>query len=168
MDQQTAKAHFLAAYDRYADPIYRFCYMKISNTALAEDLTQETFMRLWQRMREGVVVENTQALLYTIARNLVIDRYRKKKEQSLDALMEAGTDFVGERSGDILVFAETREVLAAVEQLDESSREVLLMRFVEGHSPQEIAALIGTSANVVSVRINRAIKKVQDIIRPHE
>ena len=82
--------------------------------------------------------------------------------------MEAGADFVGAGSGDILVFAETEEALGAVNQLDESSRDVLLLRFVEGYSPQEIAALLGTSANVVSVRINRAIKKVQDIIRPHE
>ena len=168
MDQQTIKELFLKAYDRYADPIYRFCYLKTSNAALAEDLTQETFMRLWQRIREGVVVGNEQALLYTIARNLVIDWYRKKKEQSLDAIMEAGADFVGAGSGDILVFAETEEALGAVNQLDESSRDVLLLRFVEGYSPQEIAALLGTSANVVSVRINRAIKKVQDIIRPHE
>jgi RNA polymerase sigma-70 factor (ECF subfamily) len=168
MDQHTLKAHFLKAYDQYADPLYRFCYMKTSSTALAEDLTQETFMRFWQRLREGVVVKSAQALLYTIARNLVIDWYRKKKEQSLDALQEAGADFAGEGSGEIVAFAEAREALAVVDRLDEPSREVLLLRFVEGYSPQEIAAYLGTSANVISVRINRAIKKVQEIIRPHD
>ena len=168
MDQHTLKSRFLSAYDQYADPIYRFCFMKTSNADLAEDLTQDSFMRLWQKMREGVEITNERALLYTIARNLVIDWYRKKKEQSLDALMDAGADFAGEGKERTLVFAETEEALAAIEKLDESAREVLLLRFVEGYSPREIASLFGTSANAVSVRINRAVRKVRHIIRPHE
>lgn len=168
MDQHTIKSRFLETYDRYADPLYRFCFMKTSNADLAEDLTQEVFMRLWQKMREGVNIQNEQALLYTIARNLVIDWYRKKKEQSLDVLLEKGIDFVGEGKKETVAFAEVEEILGVVEELDEPSREVLLLRFVEGYSPQEIAQVCGTNANAVSVRINRAIKKVQDIIRPHE
>ncbi|OGG78482.1 hypothetical protein A3A36_01580 [Candidatus Kaiserbacteria bacterium RIFCSPLOWO2_01_FULL_52_12b] len=168
MDQQTLKSRFLEAYDRYADPLYRFCFMKTSDADLAKDLTQETFMRLWQEMRKGKEVRNEKALLYAIARNLVIDWYRKKKEQSLDVLTEAGIDFVGEGKERTLVFAEAEEIFAVVQKLDEPSREVLLLRFVEGYSPHEIAVLCGTSANAISVRINRAIKKVQNIIRPYE
>jgi RNA polymerase sigma-70 factor (ECF subfamily) len=168
MDQNTLKAHFLTTYDQYADAIYRFCQMKTSSAGLAEDLTQETFMRLWQRMREGQKIEHEQALLYTIARNLVIDWYRKKKEQSLDAMMEAGTDFAEEGGEGVTTTAEVREVLEVVNQLDLPSREVLLLRFVEGYAPHEIAKFLDTNANVVSVRINRAIKKVQSIIRPNE
>lgn len=168
MDQHTLKSRFLEAYDRYADPIYRFCFMKTSRAALAEDLTQDAFMRLWQEMRGGAEITNEKALLYTIARNLVIDWYRKKKEQSLDALMDAGADFAGEGKERTLLFAETEEMLAVIERLDEPSREVLLLRFVEGYSPHEIAALSGTSANTISVRITRAIKKVQQIIHLNE
>ena len=57
-----------------------------------------------------------------------------------------------------------REILTVVGQLDEDARDALILRYVEGFTPKEIAALSGESANAVSVRINRAIKKVQSLI----
>jgi RNA polymerase sigma factor (sigma-70 family) len=56
------------------------------------------------------------------------------------------------------------EALRAVGALDDPSREALLMRYVEGLSPKEIAELTGESANAVSVRLNRAIKKVRTLL----
>ncbi|MEK7099736.1 MAG: sigma-70 family RNA polymerase sigma factor, partial [Patescibacteria group bacterium] len=61
--------------------------------------------------------------------------------------------------------AEHREVLEVIQQLDESSREALMLRYVDGLSPSEIAELSGETPNAISVRINRAIKKVKDLIR---
>jgi len=164
MDQSTLKAGFLRAYDTYADDIYRFCAMKVSNRELAEDLTQEVFMRYWQTVRDGEKLKNDRAYLYTLARNLIIDWYRKKKESSLDALTEQGIDFGTEDHKKIEQSAEVKEVLAVIGQLDDDARDALLLRFVEGFTPKEIAAISGESANAVSVRINRAIKKVQALI----
>ena len=161
MDQDDTKAYFLQIHDTYADAIYRFCLMKVSSRELAQDLTQEVFMRFWQALREGTKMRSERALLYTMARNLVIDWYRKKKETSLDALSEQGTEFMGEDRKDIERTAETREALAVISELDEPSREALTLRYVDGLSPSEIAELSGESANAVSVRINRAMKKVR-------
>ncbi len=162
MDDEERKEHFLEVYGQYADDIFRFCLMKVSRRTVAEDLTQEVFMRFWQQQREGVLIGNERALLYKMARNLVIDWYRKKKEQSLDVLQEEGFEFANEDHRSIEQNAEIREALDIVHGLDEPSREALLLRFVDGFSPREIAALSGESANAVSVRINRAIKKVQE------
>ncbi|MES2225206.1 MAG: RNA polymerase sigma factor [Patescibacteria group bacterium] len=162
MDQDRIKAEFLEAYDQYADELYRFCLFKVSDSERAQDLTQDTFTRFWQTLRKDTVVENPRALLFMIARNRIIDWYRKKKEQSLDVLQEAGLDVTGEGAADVEQPAQMREALAAIESLDEPSREVLTLRYVEGWTPVEIAALRGESANAVSVRLNRAIKKVQD------
>ncbi len=161
MDQDDTKAYFLQIYDAYADDIFRFCYLKVSNRELAEDLSQETFTRFWQAVREGTVMRSERALLYTIARNLVIDWYRKKKESSLDVLTEAGLEFKGEGAEEVTREAEMQEALRVIEDLDDASREALLLRFVEGLAPQEIARLSGESANVISVRLNRAMKKVR-------
>ena len=168
MEQNEAHDRFLAAYDQYGDAIYRFCFVKVSNTEVAHDITQDSFMRLWQYFRDGKEVENERALLYTFARNLIIDWYRKKKDVSLDVLQEAGADFAGDDHRRISESAEVKEVMAVVEQLDDRAREALVMRFAEGLSPQEIAAMTGETANAVSVRINRAIKKVQELIHAHE
>jgi len=164
MDQSTLKAEFLKAYDLYGDDIFRFCAMKVSNRELAEDLTQEVFMRYWQTVRDGEKLKNERAYLYTLARNLVIDWYRKKKESSLDALTEQGLDFGDEEYKKIVQSAEVKEVLSVIGKLDDDARDALLLRFVEGLTPKEIAAISGESANAVSVRINRAIKKVQGLI----
>ena len=110
-------------------------------------------------------MKNDRAYLYTLARNLVIDWYRKKKESSLDALTEQGIDFGNDDHKSIQRSAELNEVLSVINQLDEDAREALLLRYVEGFTPKEIAAISGESANAVSVRINRAIKKVQHLIR---
>lgn len=164
MDQNEAKAYFLGIYDKHADEIFRFCIMKVSNREKAEDLTQETFMRYWQALRTGEPVRNDRAFLYTLARNLIIDWYRKKKESSLDAIQDEGIDFAGEGREDVERAAQMNEALAIINQLDEPSRDAILLRYVEGWSPQQIAALNHESANAVSVRLNRAIKKVQELI----
>ena len=164
MDHEQTKAHFLEIYDRYADDIFRFCVLKVSPRERAEDITQDVFMRYWQSLREGTQIKNDRAFLYTLARNLIIDWYRKKKESSLDVLQEEGIDFGSLDHEDVLRGAEMREALEIVQTLDEPSREAVLLRYVEGWSPQEIAALSGESPNAVSVRINRAIKKIQERI----
>lgn len=160
------KEDFLRTYDAYGDDIYRFCAVKVSNSELAQDLTQEVFMRYWQAVRDGKDLKNERAYLYTLARNLVIDWYRKKKESSLDHLTEQGIDFGSDAHLAIEQGAQVNEILAVVNRLDDAAREVLVLRFVEGLTPREIAQITGESANAISVRINRAIKKVQTYIRP--
>lgn len=168
MDQDETKAYFLQIYDAYADDIFRFCTLKVSSRELAQDLTQEVFTRFWQAVREGTHMRSERALLYTIARNLVIDWYRKKKERSLDSILEQGHEFSGDDAGEVTQEAEMAEVLRVIHGLDDASREALVLRFVEGFSPKEIAQLTGESANAVSVRLNRALKKVRKEMHIYE
>lgn len=165
MDQDTRKAHFIEAYDQYADELYRFCLFKVSDAERAQDIVQDVFTRYWQQLRKGTDVAHPRALLFTIARNRVTDWYRKKKEDSLDALHEGGFEAVGLSGDEIERSAAYTEVLQAVHELDEPSREVVLLRFTEGWTPAEIAELRNESANAVSVRLNRAIKKLQERLR---
>ena len=70
-------------YDRYIERIYRFIFFKVSNQSDAEDIASETFLKVWQYIKEGQPVKNLNALLYSVARNLIIDYYRlrvKKRE----------------------------------------------------------------------------------------
>jgi len=162
MDQETLKDGFMNAYDQYADELYRFCYFKVSDQDRAQDLTQDVFTRYWQALRDGQEIEQPRAFLFAMARNRVIDWYRKKKDQSLDQLQEEGLDPSGSGAADIEQSSELRRALEAVDTLDDASREAVLLRYMEGWTPAEIAALTDETPNAISVRLNRAIKKLQD------
>lgn len=165
MDQETLTAQFISAYDQYADELYRFCLFKVSDAERAQDLVQDVFTRYWQTLGKSRDIEYPRALLFTIARNRITDWYRKKKEDSLDALQEEGIEFAGQTGSDVERSAMYAEALDALKDLDEPSREAILLRYTEGWSPSEIAALHHESANAVSVRLNRAVKKLQDRLR---
>jgi RNA polymerase sigma-70 factor (ECF subfamily) len=161
MGQEKMEQIFLEHFRMYGDAIFRFLMVKVTNRELAEDYTQEVFMRYWQSLREGKEMTNTRAYLYTIAHNLAKDWYRKKKADSLDAKMDTGFEPVSSDANPLLDASYT-EVLAVIEDLEENDREVLMLRFIEGLDPKDIAEIIDESANVVSVRLNRAMKRLKE------
>jgi RNA polymerase sigma factor (sigma-70 family) len=158
---------FLSAYDQYADALYRHCVFRVYDAAKAEDLVQDTFMRTWQYLASGKEVENLRAFLYRVANNAIIDYSRKRKEDSLDALL---VDQPGlEPSRDSTVDAQHRllldYVLGHIRQLPDDARDVLLLRYLDDMEPREIALILGISANNVSVRLNRAMRLLQDRLK---
>lgn len=153
----------LAAYDSYADALFRHCYFRLYDREQAKDAVQDIFMRTWEYVCAGHVIGNMRAFLYRTANNAVIDRVRKKKPFSLDEWQEKGFDpeddsFNMTRMADI---ATGREVLQVLHRLDEPYRAVVIMRYVDDLLPREIAAALGETENAVSVRIYRALKKAK-------
>ena len=63
---------FLNAYDAYADAIYRHCFFRVFSKERAEELAQETFMKTWEYVARGNVIENYKAFLYRVTNNLII------------------------------------------------------------------------------------------------
>ena len=165
MDQHTEpEQQFLKLYDEYAAPIFRHCYFRVSSRELAEDLTQEAFMRIWNYLSQEKTIDNPKAFVYRITDNLIVDYYRKKKELSLDVMAEKGFDPAGDGAASILDYAAGREAREVLEQLEPIHREVLLLRYVADLPIRDIASIIGESENVVSVRIHRAIQKLKKIL----
>ena len=162
MEQDSLKQTFLEAFDAYGDAIFRFCVVKTGNVDLAEDLTQDTFMRFWQSLRKGAQMVNTRSYLYTIANNAVIDWYRKKKSDSLDRKFDTGFQVADDRVMTPEMNAAYTEIMRNLEKLGTGDAEVLVLRFVDGLEPRDIAEILGESANTISVRINRAVKRLKD------
>lgn len=160
MNEASIQNLFEKTFDEMSDAIYRFAYLKVSNVELAEDITQEVFMRYFQYLKQRKKMTNTRSFLYTVAHNLIKDWYKKKKPISLNVLEEAGYEAQSNES-DPLTFAHYAHVLRKLEALDEIDREVLILRYVEGLEIRDIADIVGESANVISVRIHRAKKRLQ-------
>lgn len=159
---------FLQAYDKFSEAIYRHCYFRVYNKEIAEDLTQETFIKTWRYITAGKEIQNIKAFLYKVAVNLVIDHQRKKTSVPLDDIKEKEFSFrhnSNQAENGIFNKSEVTFVVDKVGELDEKYRDIILMRYVQDFSPAEIADILEISPNVVSVRLNYAIKKLKKIIK---
>lgn len=162
------KNMFEEAYKEESDAIFRFCLVRVSSREQALDITQETFLRFWESLSSDKKILNNKAFLFTIARRLVIDWYRKKKSLSMEDISRGEEDFTlpDEETSENNLFmgVEGRYMLNKIKELSSSYREPLYFRFVEDLSPPEIAKILGISTNAASVRINRGIIELRKIV----
>ncbi len=160
MNQDTQEKAFVESFSEYGDAIFRFCLVKVSNVELAEDMTQEVFTRYWQYLREGKEMTNTRSFLYTIANNMAKDWYKKKKTVSLDEKISAG-----QIPKDLAInpedMASYQEVLDNIDDMEEKDKAVLILKYLEGLEPKDMAEVLEETANTISVRLNRATKRLQ-------
>lgn len=162
------KMRFKQAYDDHADALFRFAFYKLSDREKAKDVVQDTFVKVWEYMAaDGTEIANMKALLYRIATNAIIDNYRKKKELSLESLMDDGFDPNDSHHSHntIIDESEAEIVIKAMHTLDEEDRSILLMRYIDGLTVKEIADITGQRENTVSVRIHRALKFLKEILK---
>jgi RNA polymerase sigma-70 factor, ECF subfamily len=161
---------FIEAFDQYGDALLRHCTFRISSRDRALELVQDAFMKTWKYIVGGGIVENYRAFLYKTVNNLVIDEYRKRSVSSLDALWADGTkdggafeELVGDGMAEVEVALDAERVMALLDELSSSYRDVITMRYIDDMSPTEIAELSGESENVISVRIHRGMKQLKKI-----
>lgn len=153
------------------DKIYRYCYFKVNDRCLAEDLTQETFLRYFAQT--SYVSRGKQlAYLYTIARNLCIDYYRnpRKAEEGLEAAVESGSlakrrEIEEKLSESPMEQVETAiHLQMAVGQLPMELQELVLLRYVNGLSVKEICKITGISRSSEYRMEKEALKRLKRLL----
>jgi RNA polymerase sigma-70 factor (ECF subfamily) len=159
------EALFLKAFEEYNDALFRHAYLRISNREKAIDVVHDTYTKVWSYLKNGYEIDNFRPFLYKVLNNLIIDEYRRKKESSLDALLEiegvdeGSFDELSESTVDALAATiDGKKAFELLEELPDQYREVIILRFVDQLGPREISELIEESENVVSVRIHRGLK----------
>lgn len=165
------EARFLKAFDEYNDALFRHAYLRVSNREKAIDLVHDTFTKVWSYLKGGYEIETFRPFLYKVLNNLIIDEYRRRKESSLDAMLEMeGVDEgsfaeLSESSAEALAATiDGKKAFELLEEMPDQYREVILLRFVDQLGPREISELIEESENVVSVRIHRGLKLLRQKI----
>jgi RNA polymerase sigma-70 factor, ECF subfamily len=154
--------YFFELFERYQDPIFRFLYFRVGNRAVALDITQDTFTKTWTYLSSGKTIEHEEAFLYRIAKNALIDYFKKAKSFSLDAMVETGFDPRTDKvTDDIFKRDDIATIRSLVEKLDEESRQIVYLRFAEEKPIEEIAQLFGKSTNAMTVHIHRIVKKLR-------
>jgi RNA polymerase sigma-70 factor (ECF subfamily) len=177
--QRGERKAFVELVRRHNRPIYNFSLRRLRVPALAEDVTQEVFMRLVQNAAEFKHEARFLTWLYTIARNLCIDQLRKqshRRHASLDQpragepegqpLAESISDpsprASAERSA---TSAEVGvSIVRAVDSLPDDQREVFLLREVANLPFRDIAEITGVGENTVKSRMRYALDRLKDAL----
>jgi RNA polymerase sigma-70 factor (ECF subfamily) len=151
---------FGALYTKYAQDVYHFALYLSGERGEAEDITSETFVRVWASP-ETIRVATVRGYLFTIARNLFLQGLRKKLRQV--GLDENLRDPLPSPYAQFEQKAELRAVLAGLQKLPEIDRAALLMRAFDEMPYEEIARALGISLPAVKVKIHRARLALTDI-----
>ena len=146
---------FRVLVDRYGGMLYGLAYAHLGSVPDAEDVVQETFVRLWQWL-DRVTVESTLGpWLVCVAKNLVVDRVRRRANERA-ATRELGIGAEGVAAADF----GRREMHAAIwnelSKLSVENREILVLSYFQGRRTKEIARLLDVSTEAAVKRLQRA------------
>jgi RNA polymerase sigma-70 factor (ECF subfamily) len=138
---------------------------------VAIDLVQDVFAKYWDCLTKGMSISNDRAFIFTIARNRIIDWYRKRKTISLEGLAvnedneQIEEFFIVEDNakGALEMDSEGRFLISKIRDLPATSQQALYLRYVEGMSPKEIGTILNIKENAVSVRIHRGLEELRKI-----
>ncbi|MDP2656519.1 MAG: RNA polymerase sigma factor [bacterium] len=156
---------FAPLYDYYVQKIYRFIYLKVPSAHDAEDLTAETFLKTWQYIKDARVIGNLQAVIYKIARNVVVDFYRKRGTVVAESL-EDNDIVVADRVDLTLEEKMTLKtdmvvVEKALRELKDTYREIITLFYLNDLTLKEIAKIVDRSPGAVRVMLHRGIKALK-------
>ncbi len=136
-----------------------------------DDVVQESFLRLW-RVRMGQPVRYAKALLFKVARHLLIDTARRNQISPIDHVTDlAALPVIADgRSGPAEAACIRDEVVllaAAIDALPARCREILILRKLRGVTQKAIAAQLGLSEQTVQVQVSRGVRRCEDFLRAH-
>lgn len=179
--QQGDRSAFAALVRRHQSPLFNFALRQVRTPELAQDIVQETFVRVVQKATEFKHEARFTTWVYTITRNLCIDHLRKgalRKHPSLDESRgeEGEGPTLGEQTADPRASVEREatgtelkaRILRAVDKLPDDQREVFLMREMGNLPFKEIADITGVPENTVKSRMRYALERLQEALAEYE
>ena len=140
------------------DKIYRYCYFKMYDDQIAQDITQETFLRF---CKQGLNLGSDKELpyLYTIAKNLCIDHFRKRTVESLEEITE---EVIDDPTEDLISNLTLRMIMS---KLPEDEQELIFLRYVNEISITTICKITGLSRFAVYRRLSKSLTWLKEELK---
>jgi RNA polymerase sigma-70 factor (ECF subfamily) len=164
---QPNETEFEDLYARYFVPVFRYIRLRVNDHALAEDLVQTVFLKVFKT--EAMTRPKSPPLPYffAVARNTVIDFWRKKKEVRLDELSDAEEiAALSDTPHDKVLRNETKnEVQAALAEITDEQRDALVLKFINDFSNKEIAEIMGKSEDAVRQLHSRGLAALRKVMQ---
>ena len=154
---------FGSLYDRYQPAIYRFVVVKVGSREEAEDITHHVFLSAWANVRTYKHRGHPfSSWLYQIARNMVIDHYRSRKDDvSLDKLDPESSIIPAVAQSDLFKKMQIEKVHRAIKELKPDYQDVVILRFIEDLPLKEVSAILKKSEGAVKLAQHRAIRELK-------
>jgi RNA polymerase sigma-70 factor (ECF subfamily) len=174
--QRGDSAAFGLLYDRYVDVVYRYVLFRMGDRDLAEDVTSETFLRALRRITSvSYQGRDVGAWFVTIARNLILDHMKSSRfrlEVVTDEVTEPGAAPVSgigaqAQAGpeqEAITRATRTELLRCVAKLGEDQRECIVLRFMQGLSVAETAAIMNRNEGAIKALQHRAVRRLAQLL----
>jgi RNA polymerase sigma-70 factor (ECF subfamily) len=162
---------FALLYDRYVDTVFRYVYVRVGQRALAEDLTSETFIRAMRRIDTFTWQGRDMAAWFvTIARNLVADHVKSARFrfEVTTADMRDADQRVEAPEDEVLARMRDERLVAAIRRLGSDQAECITLRFLQGLSLADTAAVLGRSEGAVKQLQLRATKALRKALEGEE
>ncbi len=155
---------------RHAGHVFNFIHQYVKNSDQAEDLTQETFVKIWKNIKKFDVKKSFRIWMFQIARNTTIDFLRKKKNINFSELEKNdGTEFdaVDESLNpeEILERKSSEEaVTGALEKISDKHRSVITLYYREGFNLREISEIMDQPLDTIKSRHRRALGELKRLL----
>jgi len=169
--QRKDRDAFVKAYDLYVKQIYRFIFFKVNSREEAEDLTSLVFLKSWDHVQNKNLADfkTLKALLYKVARNTVIDHYRKSSQKfNVEIGNESDALELADESQNPHKEIEAADEFSALAKkilgLKDEYREVITLRYIDELSIKEIADIINKSRGNTRVLIYRALNALRELV----
>lgn len=159
--------------ERYQNDVFRFCLHYLKGVETAKEMTQETFLRIYAARARFDVDRKFKPWMLCIARNLCLNELKRKKTVQMEALETYASSARGEdghllqcgRDGPVEVLAakERQQALMQVlDELPESAREVVVLRYFQGMSARDIADVLDCTEGAVRTRLHRVLRQLRE------
>ncbi len=149
---------FGVLFDRYYDRVYRYCYRRMTDRELAQDMTQEVFLRVLKSIGSYRHYGKFENYLYVIAKNLIRDSYGKREILPIDDV-ECAVEETG--------FARIEQYMlfnGALEKLPEREREILLLRYDAELKIKDIARIMEMNLSTTKYHLKKGLQMMKELI----
>jgi RNA polymerase sigma-70 factor (ECF subfamily) len=154
-------------YEIFAEPIFRYIFLRIGSREEAEDLTSRVFLKVFRRIKMYKESEVPfSAWIFRIAHNELVDYFRTKKPpfQSLDEVYDEPVSSYYEPEIKLLEEELQKRIVQALMQLTPEQREAVVLRYLEGFSIREIGEVMGKGESAIRSLLSRALRRLNRIL----
>lgn len=165
---KSTKKKFTSIYKKYYQPLVKFTFFRVSRFDLAEELTQDAFLKTWMYINKpGKKIDDLKNFLYKVTKNLIIDFYKKKekKELSIEDVAEKDLQKIINLEELIDNKVQYNFLITSIKKLESKHKKILTDRFVKQLSINNICDKTGMSPNHVSVAIYRGVLALKEKIK---